>query len=144
MPHLNFSLYLCDCSCQCTKIQIWPRRQQFNSSFHAYTKWDCTGSHLVKINYFVIGQYWIRPEIRKKQFIQAKIVPRVMSDWRLQNTVVSEKNGTFICELIMKRYVYLRKSQKQLKTTSYGRNKIFFEFYLVYNGFCLKFLRSLL
>ena len=38
------------------------------------------------------------------------------------NTVVSEKNGTFICQLILERYMYLSNIQKQLKITSYGRN----------------------
>ena len=59
-------------------------------------------------------------------------------------TVVSEKKGTFICELILERYIYLRKTQKQLKLTNYVRNKSFLEFYLVYNGVCLKFLGLLL
>ena len=59
-------------------------------------------------------------------------------------TVVSEKKGTFICELILERYIYLRNTQKQLKITNYVRNKSFLEFYLVYNGVCLKFLGSLL
>ena len=59
-------------------------------------------------------------------------------------TVVSEKNGTFICELILERYKYLRNTQKRLKITIYGGNKSFLEFYLVYNGACLKLLGSLL
>ena len=62
-------------------------------------------------------------------------------------TVVSEKKGTFICEIVMERYIYLRNTQKQLKITNYVRNKSFLEFYLVvhrYNGVCLKFLGSLL
>ena len=42
-------------------------------------------------------------------------------------TVVSEKKGTFICELIVERYIYLRNTQKQLKITNYGRNKSFLE-----------------
>ena len=50
------------------------------------------------------------------------------------STVVSEKKGTFICELILERYIYLRNTQKQLKVTNYVRNKSFLEFYLVYNG----------
>ena len=29
-------------------------------------------------------------------------------------SVVSEKRGTFICELILERYIYLRITQKQL------------------------------
>ena len=40
-------------------------------------------------------------------------------------TVVSEKKGTFICEIVMERYIYLRNSQKQLKITNYVRNKSF-------------------
>ena len=44
---------------------------------------------------------------------------------------MSEKKGTFICELKMERYVYLRNTQKQLKITSYGRNKSFLEIYNV-------------
>ena len=59
---------------------------------------------------------------------------------RLHTTVVSEKKGTFICELKVERYIYLRNTQKQLKITNYGRNKSFLEFYLVYNGVCLKLL----
>ena len=59
-------------------------------------------------------------------------------------TVVSEKKGTFICELRLERYIYLRNTQEQLKITSYVRNKSFLEFYLVYNGVCLKLLGSLL
>ena len=51
-------------------------------------------------------------------------------------TVVSEKKGTFICELILERYIYLRNTQKQLKITEYVRNKSFLEIYLVYNGVC--------
>ena len=34
----------------------------------------------------------------------------------------------------MERYIYLRKTQKQLKITNYVRKKSFLEFYLVYNG----------
>ena len=45
----------------------------------------------------------------------------------LANTVVSEKNGTFICELLLERYNYMRNTQKRLKITIYGRNKIFLE-----------------
>ena len=59
-------------------------------------------------------------------------------------TVVSQKKGTFICELIMERFIYLHNIQKQLKITSYGRNKSFLEFHLVHNGVCLKLLGSLL
>ena len=58
-------------------------------------------------------------------------------------TVVSEKKGAYICELILERYIYLRNTQKQLKITIYVRNKSFLEFCLVYNGVCLKLLRSL-
>ena len=57
---------------------------------------------------------------------------------------MSEKNGIFICELILERYKYLRNTQKRLKITINGRNKSFWEVYLVYNGFCLKLLESLL
>ena len=57
-------------------------------------------------------------------------------------TVVSEKKG--ICEIVMERYIYLRNTQKQLKITNYFRSKSFLEFYLVYNGVCLKLLGSLL
>ena len=59
-------------------------------------------------------------------------------------TVVSEKKGTFIGEIVMERYIYLRNTQKQLKITNYVRNKSFLKFYLVYNGFCLNLLGSLL
>ena len=62
----------------------------------------------------------------------------------MYNTVVSEKKGTFICELILERYIHLSITQKQLKITNYVRNKSFSEFYLVYNGVCLKILGSLL
>ena len=44
------------------------------------------------------------------------------------STVVSEKKGTFLCELILERYIYLRITQKQLKITNYARNKSFWEF----------------
>ena len=57
-------------------------------------------------------------------------------------TVMSENNETFICALILKRYVNLRNTQKQLKITNYVRKKSFLEFYLVYNGVCLKILGS--
>ena len=40
------------------------------------------------------------------------------------HTVVSEKNATFICELILERYKYLRNTQKGLKITKYGRKKV--------------------
>ena len=62
-------------------------------------------------------------------------------DWQ---NIQSEKKGTFICELILKRYIYLRNTQKQQKNTNYVRNKSFLEFYLVYNGVCLKLLGSIL
>ena len=55
---------------------------------------------------------------------------------------MSEKKGTFICELLVERYIYLRNAQKQLEITNYVRNKSFLEFYLVDNDVCLKFLRS--
>ena len=61
-----------------------------------------------------------------------------------KTTVVSEKKGTFICELILERYIYLRNTQKQQKITNYVRNKSSLEFYLVYNGVCLKLLGSIL
>ena len=60
------------------------------------------------------------------------------------NTVVWEKKGTFICELIVERYIYFRKTQKQQKIKNYVRNKNFIEFYLVYNGVCLKLLGLIL
>ena len=60
------------------------------------------------------------------------------------STVVSEKKGTFICEIVMERYIYLRNTPKQLKITNYVRNKSFLEFYLIYNGVCLKLLGPLL
>ena len=60
------------------------------------------------------------------------------------NTVVSDKKGTFICELILERYIYLRNTQKQLKITNYVRNKSLVEFHLVYNDVFLKLLGSLL
>ena len=47
-------------------------------------------------------------------------------------------------ELIMERYIYLRNTQKQLKITSYGRNKSLLKFHLVYNDVCVKLLGSLL
>ena len=46
-------------------------------------------------------------------------------------TVVSEKKGTPICELILERYIYLSNTQKQLKIANYFRNKSSLEFYLV-------------
>ena len=58
---------------------------------------------------------------------------------------MSEKKGTFICELILERYMNLRNTQKQLQIiTNYVRKKSFWHFYLVYNGVCLKILGSLL
>ena len=60
------------------------------------------------------------------------------------STVVSEKKGTFICEELLERYIYLRNTRKQLKITNYVRNKSFLEFYLVCHGDCLKLLGSLL
>ena len=41
------------------------------------------------------------------------------------HTVVSERNGTFICELILERYKYLRNTEKRLKITIYGRKKVY-------------------
>ena len=55
-----------------------------------------------------------------------------------------EKKGTFIFELILEPYIYLRNTQKQLEIINYVRNKNFLEFYLVYNGLYLKLLESLL
>ena len=55
-----------------------------------------------------------------------------------------EKKGTFICELILERYIYLRNTRKQQKTTNYVRNKSFLEFYLLHNGVCLKLLGLIL
>ena len=57
---------------------------------------------------------------------------------------MSENKGTYICELTLERYIYLRITQKQLKITNYVGNKSFLEFYLVYKGVCLKLLGSLL
>ena len=34
-------------------------------------------------------------------------------------TVVSETKGTFIFEIVMERFIYLRNTQKQLKITNY-------------------------
>ena len=62
----------------------------------------------------------------------------------LENTVVSEKKETFICEIVMERYIYLRNTQKQLKITNYVWKKGFLKFFLVYNGVCLKLQGSLL
>ena len=50
----------------------------------------------------------------------------------------------FIFEIVMERYIYLRNTQNQLKITNYVRKKSFSEFYLVYNGVCLKLLGSCL
>ena len=44
----------------------------------------------------------------------------------------------------MDRYIYFRNTQKQLKITTYGRNKSFLEDYLVHNRICSKLLESLL
>ena len=60
------------------------------------------------------------------------------------STVESQKKRTFICKLILERYIYLRNTQKQKKITNYVRNKNFLEVYLVYKGVCLKVLGSLL
>ena len=43
----------------------------------------------------------------------------------LQSTVVWEKKGTFICELTLERYIYLRNTQKQLKITNGKLNNLF-------------------
>ena len=72
-------------------------------------------------------------------FNKSKIFQKVQ-----RSAVVSEKKGTFVCELILERYVYLHNTQKQQKITNYVRNKSFVEFYLVYNGVCLKLLGSIL
>ena len=39
-------------------------------------------------------------------------------------TVVPEKKGTFICESILERYIYLRNTQKQLKITIMFETKV--------------------
>ena len=76
----------------------------------------------------------------------SRVLTKAVSNlwWKQQNTVVSEKKRTFICDLILERYIYLRNTQKQQKITIYVRNKSFLEFYLVYNGVCLKLLGSIL
>ena len=51
--------------------------------------------------------------------------------------------ATFICELILERYISLPNTQKQIKISSYGQKK-YIEFYSIYNGVCLKLLGSLL
>ena len=61
---------------------------------------------------------------------------RVLSFYTTVYTELSEKNGTFICELILERYVYMLKTQNQLKITSYGPYNSFIEFYPAYNGVC--------
>ena len=71
-------------------------------------------------------------------------IPPVEAVAAAATTVVSEKKGTFICELILESFIYLRNTEKQQKITNYVRNKSFLEFYLVYNGVCLKLLGSLL
>ena len=55
-----------------------------------------------------------------------------------------KRKEPFICELILERYIYLRNTQNQQKITNYVRSKNFLDFYLVYNGVCLKLLRSIL
>ena len=49
---------------------------------------------------------------------------------------------SFLCE-IMERNIYLRNTQNHLKITNCSRNKSFLEFYLVFNGVCLKLLGTL-
>ena len=41
------------------------------------------------------------------------------------HTVVSRKKGTFISEIILERYIYLRNTQKQLNIRNYVREKSF-------------------
>ena len=38
--------------------------------------------------------------------------------------VVSEKNETFFCELMLDRYIYLRITQKQLKISTENQTKV--------------------
>ena len=45
-----------------------------------------------------------------------------------------QKNGTFICEILMEHDIYLRNTQKQLKIKSYGGIKSSLEVHLLYNG----------
>ena len=47
---------------------------------------------------------------------------------------MADENGTFICELVLERYNYLRNTQKRLNITKYGPNKKFLRVFLVYNG----------
>ena len=84
--------------------------------------------------------------VTKTAFCYHKIqVKLYLSTPKLHNiTVVVEKNETFTCDIILERYIYLCTNQKQIKITSYGRNKRFLEFYIVYKGVRLKFLGSLL
>ena len=85
----------------------------------------------------IFSEHFPSGDCTQRDFFSSRNLP-------LQATVVSEKKGAFICELIEERYIYLRNTQKQLEITNYGRNKSFLEFYLVYNGVCLKLLGSLL
>ena len=68
------------------------------------------------------------------QLVLAKSMDTIGYFW--WNTVVPEKNGTFICLYILEQYMFLCNTQKQLKITNYSRNKSFFKFHLVYNGVC--------
>ena len=54
---------------------------------------------------------------------------------------VSEKNGTFICELILERYIYLLKTTENHKLWP---KQSFSEFYLIYDDVYLKLRGSLL
>ena len=82
--------------------------------------------------------------IASSYFVKGRSLILVRVLIKSSTTVVSEKKETFICELILERYIYLRNTQKQLKITNYVRNKSFLKFYLVYNDVCLKLLESLL
>ena len=55
------------------------------------------------------------------------------------NATYTYDKETFVCEIITERYIYLRDSHKQIKTTRYGSNRSYLEFYVIHNGFFEKF-----
>ena len=60
----------------------------------------------------------------------------------MHSSVRKELNLLFVIKYWNDAYV-LRNTRKQLKIANYGRKKSFLDFYLVYNGVCLKILESL-
>ena len=118
-----------------------PTSQKKDSSLQVHFKITITKQASFSFNHSVWCFHIKNGDISSSRFSFTTFLRCISSP---RYTVVSKKKGTFICELILERYIYLHNTQKQLKITNYVRNKSFLEFYLDYNSVCLKLLGSLL